>query len=146
MAQPTGRSGFEPAPDAATRRALFDLQRQISQLRDAYSGVWNYRTGGVAPPGDGNITSNGPPVTELYIAYADVNGVNRILEMEQARVGDVIWLRGASATDYAKYDILGVTPGTGYYTFSVEEVAASGVVSQNVNITVTFVVRSVPVI
>ena len=27
MAQPTGRSGFEPAPDAATRRALLDITR-----------------------------------------------------------------------------------------------------------------------
>ena len=136
---PLGTTGFEPRTTAPERRAFFDLIRRFNEIRVPVDAVWNYSTNTSAPPGTGEIRSDGAD-TKIWLHQIDKNGYYRDYELQAMNRGDAFVLRGLNGSR-AEYEVLNATRTATYFEYDVTLADLVGSVNPNADILVTMLVR-----
>ncbi|MET0786105.1 MAG: hypothetical protein ABWY25_05315 [Paenisporosarcina sp.] len=70
------------------------------------SAFWQYSNTAGTPPSNGQMRTNGPPITELYVNEIDTDGYNRSVGLATISTGSTILVRAANSTSM-DLDIIG---------------------------------------
>jgi hypothetical protein len=111
--------GFQPRTTPAERRADLDLKRRVvngtdalrdellqavSDLRDEvyytrrFRAFWQYSNTATPPPGAGQLRTNTPTITEMYVHKNDADGYDRSTQLDFIPHGALIRVRGTSGS------------------------------------------------